>query len=262
MDIEHVHEHADLQRIALEIRIAALLDCHNSAVRRRQHGIRLRRHDTRRIAEELQHEQRREPREHGQDPVLADRQQQCDDERDRDEQPAFARDDWMRIVRHAPILAARKRPLSARVGHCAGVAAGAAVTAWILQPVSTASQPPAAPCPRHCAPARVAPGRMGSRSCHRKNRRPLRESDCAEGPTIRRLGRGRGCPRSHLSHCFQPGERDGRADAAQHRPPRDQVSSGHFASSFPRRNRNGSLLTIALTRVENLCSCWASAALT
>jgi hypothetical protein len=40
-DIEYVHEHADQQRVAVEIRVARLADLDDPAVGGRQHGIRL-----------------------------------------------------------------------------------------------------------------------------------------------------------------------------------------------------------------------------
>ena len=58
MHVEHVHEHADLERVAVEIRIARLLDADDLAVGRRKHGVGLARHLARRIAEELRDEQR------------------------------------------------------------------------------------------------------------------------------------------------------------------------------------------------------------
>lgn len=103
MHVEHVHEHADLQRVAIEMGIAGALDLDDLAVGGREHGVLLRRHDARRIAEELQDEDEHERAQHRECP-LPERAER-DGERcgDRDEGPALAGKEWMRIVRHGLI---------------------------------------------------------------------------------------------------------------------------------------------------------------
>jgi hypothetical protein len=91
MHVEHVHEHADLERVAVEIRIARLLDADDLAVRRGKHGIGLARHLARRIAEELGDEQHGEPRDESEEPESGPRQTDGDDDGEGEEvQPSRA----------------------------------------------------------------------------------------------------------------------------------------------------------------------------
>ena len=73
----------------------------DSTVRRGDDRIRGRRHVAGRISEELEHEQEYEPARDRQRPPWGKRQRRRDGERDRDVRPALARDDRMRIARHA-----------------------------------------------------------------------------------------------------------------------------------------------------------------
>ena len=61
MHVEHVHEHADLERVAVEIRIARLPDADDPAVGRGEHGVGIARNGPRRIAKELDDEQHHQP---------------------------------------------------------------------------------------------------------------------------------------------------------------------------------------------------------
>ena len=51
MHVEHVHEHADLQRLAVRVRVHGLADDHDATVRRRQDRLRARGHGPGRIAD-------------------------------------------------------------------------------------------------------------------------------------------------------------------------------------------------------------------
>src|SRR4029079_438148 len=98
MDIEHVHEHADLERVPIEIRITRGFDQYYAAVRRRQHRLRALRNRARRIAKELKDENEHDPRKYRRhqpaDPGQCDRNQRGQAK----ERPAFAGNDRMRIV--------------------------------------------------------------------------------------------------------------------------------------------------------------------
>ncbi len=99
MDVEHVHEDADLERVALQVRVACRLDLDDPAVGRREHGAGIARERARRIAEELQDEQRGEPREAPRPSQMSGHgERDGRDQGQRDEQPALAGDDRMRIV--------------------------------------------------------------------------------------------------------------------------------------------------------------------
>ena len=60
--VEHVHEHADLERVALQVRVLRPAHLDHAAVGGRQHRARVVGHLARRIAEELQDEERRRAR--------------------------------------------------------------------------------------------------------------------------------------------------------------------------------------------------------
>ena len=98
MRIEHVHEHAELERIALEVRISGALDHDDTTVGGRQHCVRFGRYRTRRIAEKLEHEHSDQPENDRPGPAGEQRHSDCRHEREREKQPAFARDDGVGIV--------------------------------------------------------------------------------------------------------------------------------------------------------------------
>ncbi len=58
---EHIHEHADLDRIAIEEGIFGLAGEHHFAVRGRQDQVGICRTSARWIAKELQHEHKQQP---------------------------------------------------------------------------------------------------------------------------------------------------------------------------------------------------------
>src|SRR3984893_3640414 len=98
MHVEDVHEHAYLQRLAVEIRVACLFHHHDATVGGRQDRVRLRRNHTRWIAEELDDEHHDEPHRHRRKPPTGERQREGHRCRYRDEQPAFASNDGMWIA--------------------------------------------------------------------------------------------------------------------------------------------------------------------
>src|SRR5450631_2690896 len=97
MHIEHIHEHADLERFAARVRIVGLFDNHNSAIRRRQNRVRLLWNGARGIAEELQYEYCDNPerdRPGGRKKTDRRSEYNCDAQK----MPALAGDDRVRIV--------------------------------------------------------------------------------------------------------------------------------------------------------------------
>ena len=100
MNVEHVHEDAELERVAVEIGVTCALHLDDATVGRRQHRVGVVRHHAGRIAEELKDEERCEPRQRRHHPPLRDRQEQRDRDGDREIRPAFAGNDRVGIVRH------------------------------------------------------------------------------------------------------------------------------------------------------------------
>ncbi len=100
MHVEDVHEHADHQCIATEIRIARVADAHDAPVGRRQHRVRISGHVSRRVTKELEDEKERDPGERGERPPRRGGQCQRNAECRQQKCPAFARDDRMRITSH------------------------------------------------------------------------------------------------------------------------------------------------------------------
>ena len=99
MRVEHVHEHADLQRIAVEVGVAAFFHRDDAAVGGRDHGVGIVRNVARRVAEELQDEKRHQPeRNRPPSPQVPD-DQRSDDCRG-EERPAFPGDDGVGIRGH------------------------------------------------------------------------------------------------------------------------------------------------------------------
>src|SRR5487761_1919293 len=97
VNVEHVHEYADLDRVAVEIGVAHFLHCHDAAVRGRHHRLRITRHLARRIAEKLQHEHGDEPERNRPKETEPGHQRRRGDG-EREEGPAFPGDKGVRIV--------------------------------------------------------------------------------------------------------------------------------------------------------------------
>ena len=74
------------------------LDLHDAAVGRRQHRIGRLRNRAFRVAEELRDKGDDDPRQDGEQRMRPPRQRGGDDDRDREERPAFAGEEGMRIV--------------------------------------------------------------------------------------------------------------------------------------------------------------------
>ena len=64
MDIEHVHEHADFQRTAVQVRILCFLDDHDPAIGRRKDAFHAAGNHPRVITKELQAENEDQPERH------------------------------------------------------------------------------------------------------------------------------------------------------------------------------------------------------
>jgi hypothetical protein len=96
--VEHVHEHADQQRVAVGVGVADLLDLDDAAIGRRQHDALLGRHRARRVAEELHDEGQREPAQHREEPGQEERREHRDEEGDRDEGPALLGEDRVGVI--------------------------------------------------------------------------------------------------------------------------------------------------------------------
>src|SRR4051812_41539076 len=97
MNVEHVHEHADLQSVALEPGIAGPSDLDDAAVGGRNHGARGGGNGARRVAEELQDEERAEPQRHRPPPAEGEADNESDRHGNPEEWPALAGDDGMRV---------------------------------------------------------------------------------------------------------------------------------------------------------------------
>ena len=96
MHVEHVHEHADLEGTPLEPGVIRLFHGNDAAVGRRQHETLPLRCNTRRVAEELQHEQADEPQGRSPGPTPHGRDDHGDDHRAGQERPALTGDDGIR----------------------------------------------------------------------------------------------------------------------------------------------------------------------
>ena len=98
MHVEDIHEHADLQRFAIRIRIMRGFDGDDTAIGRAQHRIRLSRNRPGRVAEELHDEDQNQPEDPRQAEPHERVNQQGNNSRDGNERPAFSRDDRMRVI--------------------------------------------------------------------------------------------------------------------------------------------------------------------
>src|SRR6188508_1306945 len=99
MHVEDVHEDADLERRDVAVRIGGVADHDHLPVGRAEHEALVLGNLARRVAEELQDEDRGEPE--GQRPPAEEiRDDRGDDRGEGEEGPALPRDDRMRPVRH------------------------------------------------------------------------------------------------------------------------------------------------------------------
>src|SRR6266542_5040335 len=97
MHVEHVHEHADLERIAIEVRVTRALDFQHAPVCRTEHRARPVGRVTRWITKELDDEGDGDPRQDRDRPQRRERQRKRDHDGERDIRPALAGDQRMRI---------------------------------------------------------------------------------------------------------------------------------------------------------------------
>src|SRR5487761_2451553 len=97
VNVEHVHEYANLDRVAVEVGIARFLHRHDAPVRGRHHRLRITRYLAPGVAEKLQHEHGDEP-ERNRPKETEPGHQRRRGAGEREEGPAFPGDKGVRII--------------------------------------------------------------------------------------------------------------------------------------------------------------------